>query len=273
MSGMLQRLRYQLDDEILVRDGPSMELTYYGTTLLPAVLLALDEIEDLTRAEVAFDPARSARTFTLMMGDYCSAMLAPRLLARLSSSAPHVRLDIQSLSNPLARLTSGDLDLCITTRERFKLDAISGGESLESTHLFADRFVCVVGDQHPLKRTPSMSDYLAFPQVGLKFSGNLTTIAERAMRKSIPDYQFTFTVAESTLIPEIVEASNTIGLMPLKLVRRAAQRTNIRYFDPPFSIPSIDETLLWHPRHAMEASHAWIRGIITEEAASLPIEA
>ena len=38
MSGMLQRLRYQFDDQLLVRNGRHMELTPFGALLHPSVL-------------------------------------------------------------------------------------------------------------------------------------------------------------------------------------------------------------------------------------------
>src|SRR4051794_39718715 len=57
MSGILGRLRKQLDDPLLVRVGRSMELTERGVALLPEVRQILLSLERLATTHVDFDPA------------------------------------------------------------------------------------------------------------------------------------------------------------------------------------------------------------------------
>ncbi|WP_449472657.1 LysR family transcriptional regulator [Sphingobium chungangianum] len=266
MSGMLQRLRYQFEDQLLVRNGRNMELTPFALSLIEPVREALTGVQSLVRAQPAFDPATSRRTFTVMASDYCTLIFMPRVMARIAHIAPGVRLAVQPLNAPVEKMMSGEIDLCISTDNKSLLSKEAGTDILLSAHLFSDRFVALVADDHPLTAEPELDDYLGFPHVGVQMAGNLDTIEANALRQYAPDYQPAFTVPDFSMIPRIVAHSDLVGVVQNRLARMAPEAYNVRSVVPPFPIPRINETMFWHPRHADEASHAWLRDILAEEA-------
>jgi LysR family nod box-dependent transcriptional activator len=267
MSGMLQRLRYQFDDQILTRNGRNMELTYFGQSLIEPVREALKGVELLVRAEPTFDPKTSTRTFTAMASDYCTLIFMPRVIARLAQIAPGVRLEIQSLNSPVERMLSGEIDLCISTDDRSLLSSQRGQEELlESEFLFSDEFVCVVAKDHPLKSPATMAEYLLYPHVGVQMAGDLDTIETASLRVHATAYKPGYMVADFSLVPAIVAVSNLVGVVQKRLAQIAAKTHAIRIVAAPLEIPKINETLWWHPRHALEPSHVWLRQVLCDEA-------
>lgn len=268
MSGMLQRLRYQFDDQLLMRVGRNMQLTQFGAALIRPVREALRNVEALAAAEPNFDPSISARTFTIMASDYCSLIFIPRVISRLARIAPDVRIIVQPLCTPIEKLQSGDVDLCITSDDRGLFGNYEDGDGVRSSYLFSDEFVCVVAQNHVLRGAISIDQYLTFPHVGVQLAGNLNTIEAACVARHLPNYKPSYVVPDFSLIPGMVAASNLIGVVQERLAEIASRTLSIRTLAPPFKIPQIKETLYWHTRYSTEPSHAWLRGVVEDEAAA-----
>ena len=266
MSGMLHRLRQQFGDQILVRIGRSMELTPLGETLIAPVRDALNGINLLVKAEPAFNPATSARTFSVMMSDYCAMTFLPRVVRRLARTAPGIRLDLKALSSPIPRLMEGDIDACISTDDWSLLKRAGEDETLCKHLLFSDEFVCIAAKNHPLRNPMTIQEFLQYPHVGAQFDGTFNTVDGAAVQQYAPVYQPTYTVADFLVIPYIVADSEILGVVQKRLAVAAQKSVPLKLLVPPFEIPNINETLLWHPRHSGDPAHAWLRQTLIEEA-------
>jgi LysR family nod box-dependent transcriptional activator len=266
MSGMLHRLRYQFGDQLLVRNGRQMELTRAGSSLIEPVREALRAIDALAHVEPAFHPKTSSRQFSIMASDHCAYTFLPQIVARLAKVAPRIRLEICPLNVPTDRLMAGEVDLCIET------DAL--GLQLTDAHddlihrqvLFPEKLVCVVANDHPLHASSSMLEYLRYPHVVAKAPGARESIETALLRRHAPSYQPTYIVAHSSMIPSMVVESNIVGIVQERLALFAAKSFPIRTFEPPFAIPEINETLLWHSRHSEDPAHVWLREQLIEES-------
>ena len=267
MSGMLQRLRHQFGDELLVRVGRNMELTPLAQSLIEPVRDALRGIEALAKAEPTFTAATSARTFSMMMSDYCTLTFLPSVVRTLAISAPGIRLDVRPMCSPVERVLSGEVDMCIGT-EDFSLLNHEGEENLlHSQLLFSDEFVCLVAEDHPLNDPITMQDYLLYSHVGVQLEGVVNTIVSAAFRQHAPLYRPSYTVPEFMAIPYMVAGSHLIGVVQKRLALSACEVLPLRMFSAPFHIPNINETLLWHPRHTADPAHTWFRNMLTHVAA------
>nr|WP_237080968.1 LysR family transcriptional regulator [Mycobacteroides abscessus] len=45
----------------------------------------------------------------------------------------------------------------------------------------------------------------------------------------------------------------------------------IRVFDIPLELPAVVVGVAWHPRHDDDAAHTWLRGLLIESFARLPM--
>lgn len=261
MSGMLQRLRYQFDDQLLVRNGRIMELTPFATSLIGPVREALSSVEALIHTEALFDPATSSRLFSVMASDYCTSLFLPRVIARLAEIAPGIRLSVHALNAPVERMISGEVDLCICPDDWGGI----GEEKLQHEHLFSDEFVYLVSQNHPLGSASTLEECLRYPHVGVQMAGVSSTIDAMAIRRVAPGFQPAYSVADFTMVPCLIADTSFVGLVQRRLAENAARHLPVRSFKPPFAVTGVEEALLWHPRHLEELSHRWLRGLLMEE--------
>lgn len=267
MSGMLQRLRYQFDDELLVRNGRELELTPYGATLIGPVREALRGIELLVKAEPFFDPAKSTQEFTISSSNYCTSIFLPWVVKHIADTAPGVSLNVQSINNPMERVFSGEVDLCITADD-MSLFSAHEEEKIESEILFSDEFVCVVAQDHPLDERSSVEDFFDYQHVSVKMAGVINTIDSVYMDKYLQGRKAAAAVPDFPLVAPMVAQTRLLGLMPSKMAAISARAMPIRAFRPPFVVPRLTEVMMWHARHQQDPAHVWLRGVFRDVAAS-----
>ena len=266
MSGMLQRLRHQFNDEILTRVGRNMELTPFAASLSSSVREALLRVNALTQTVPEFNPRSSSRSFVLMTSDYCLMTFMPRVLRRLAIEAPQLRLHVQPMSGPIQKLNGGDIDFCITSDDWRLLQAGDNRDCLRTDVLFADPFVCILDRSHPVGATISLAEYLNYPHVQVKMAGELETPEDVSIRHALPDHRPNFTVADFMAVPYLVKDSTLIGIVQRRLAALVCSSLKLRMLKPPFAISDLHETLLWHTRNLADPAHKWMRALIIEEA-------
>lgn len=268
MSGMLQRLRYQFDDQLLVRNGRELELTPFGASLVDPVREALRSVELLIHTEPVFDPASSTREFTLMSSNYCASVFLPHLVAHVAAHAPGVRLIMQPINNPIERIFAGEIDLCITADDMSLFSIHGGVEKIHSEPLFSDEFVCVVAKDHPLDEHSDLEEVFKFPHIGVHMFGTINTIESAWLEQHRPGYKPAAVVADFPLVGPMVAQSRLVGVMPARMAEIAARAVSIRAFRPPYEMPTLHEAMLWHARHMQDPAHVWLRGSLRDVAAA-----
>jgi len=265
MSGMLQRLRYQFNDQLLVRNGRNMELTPVASALMTRVRDVLLSVESLKGAELRFDPAKCTRTFTITASDYCTSVFLPNVIRRLAKNAPGARVVMQP-PRPSAQAPSlAEIDLRISEEDFAPASDQRGEDNVRREFLFSDEFVCVVSNAHPLHDQSTYEDYLCYPHVGVHASGT-ANYCEGRSRQYAPHFQSAYSVAEFSQVAAMVARTNLVGVVQEQLALIASQTLPIRLLPPPIAIPDMAETMFWHSRHANDAAHGWLRSIVADEA-------
>ncbi|MBD3759336.1 MAG: LysR family transcriptional regulator [Rhizorhabdus sp.] len=266
MSGMLQRLRYQFNDQILVRNGRHMELTPFAVSLVKPTRDAICGIDELMRAEPSFDPLTSTRAFRIMASDYCISVFMPFVAQRIGSLAPHVRIITQAIEDPVECLVSGTVDLCIWPADF--LDRDFAHEHLQSEQLFSDSYVGIVSADHPISDAPSLEEFFSYRHVGVEGQGINGTIEAISLRQHARDFKPNFVVPEYTLTGYMVARSDLIGVLQARLASRVVAANPVRLISLPCQMPPIDEAMMWHRRHLDDPSHQWLRAFLAEVASS-----
>ena len=267
MSGMLQRLRYQFDDQLLVRNGRDLELTPFGAALVEPVREALRSVDLLIHTGPVFDPATSNRKFTIMSSNYCASVFLPRVVAHVATHAPGVYLVMQPINNPIERIFAGEIDLCITADDMSLLSAHGGVEKIHSELLFSDEFVCVVARDHPLDGDVSLDELFSYPHVGVQMFGTVNTMESAWIEQHRPGYKPNAVVADFPLVAPMVTQSRYVGVMPARMAELSARALQIRTFATPFTMPTLNEAMMWHVRHMGDPAHVWLRSVVRDVAA------
>jgi DNA-binding transcriptional LysR family regulator len=254
MSHALRRLREILDDPLLVRVGPRMELTPRAQALRAPLKDTLEQVRGLFVAD-GFDPATSQRRFALMIPDHVVNLVLAPLLARIVAEAPGVRLDVTPwrglpvITPEFAR----HVDLVINCHP----DAFPG---FHRQRLFGDSDGLAVRRGHPqaarLKRMDVflMARHVAVIGRGLSEDPIDTWLLARGIHRaialSVPSYlQALHAVARSDLV----------AFVPGRLIGSLSAQLGLAAVSPPIQPDGDEEYLFWPTRNQNDPGSTWLR--------------
>jgi LysR family nod box-dependent transcriptional activator len=266
MSNTLARLRRLFDDPLLVRRGAEMVPTARAESLARPVRAALSVIAEALEQRPGFDPATDQRTFTISCSDYSVLMLIGPLVRRVAAAAPGVTIQVLPRTlDPIRALQSGATDLIVEPPE------IMGDTTLPSRRLFEDRWMCCVwegntrvGDQMTTETYVALG-HLSYSMGG----GQPASLADRHVTALGLERRIEFTVESFLLAPFLLQGTDLVALVPSRAAPHLQRTADVRLLDPPVAFPTLVERLWWHPRHAADPAHTWLRTRIAEVGAEL----
>jgi DNA-binding transcriptional LysR family regulator len=269
MSHALKRLRRICGDELFIRTRRGMEPTPYAQQLAVHVRDGLTALQLGLEQNAFFDPARSDRTFQLLMSDIGEVAYLPRLMTRVQQDAPNVSVRVLQL--PRERygeaLESGDADLAIG-----HLPGLQAG--FHQHRLFEDSFVCLVRAGHPrVKRKLSRAQFTKEAHVMIEPAGSryssavsqssTTTLLEKLLADTGLERRVALRVPQFMVVPAIVRATDLIATVPSHVAASAAL-AGVRVLPLPFAAPRFEVKQIWHARNHRDTANTWLRRLIVE---------
>ncbi|MFI6333558.1 LysR family transcriptional regulator [Streptomyces sp. NPDC050535] len=264
MSRTLGRLRRVLQDPLLVRAGQTMVPTPRAQALREEAAAVVRGLGALLAPGTGVAPSDLRRTFTLQAADLVGAALAPGLLRLARQEAPGVSLRFRAEDLEAGpALREGRIDL-----EVGSIDHVDPETRVEE--LVTLRMAAAVRSGHSLAEGPLTPDRLAAAEHVVvsrrgRFTGPLdTALAERNLRRRVtvvlPSHLAAMTLAADSdavcLIPTALP-----GSAPSPLTEVAAT-LGLRLLDIPLPLPPLAIGMAWHPRHAADAGHHWLRDAV-----------
>lgn len=210
------------------------------------------------------DPAALRGTFTLQAADLVGAALAPGLLRLARQEAPAVSLRFRAEELEAGpALRDGRIDL-----EVGSIDHVDPETRVEE--LVTLRMTAAVRPEHPLTEgvlTPerlAAAEHVVVSRRG-RFTGPLdSALAERNLRRRVavvlPGHLAAMTLAAgSDLVCLIPSAPPGVAPSPLT---DAAGALGLRLLEIPLPLPPLSIGMAWHPRHAADGGHHWLRDAV-----------
>ncbi|WP_329527633.1 LysR family transcriptional regulator [Streptomyces sp. NBC_01462] len=264
MSRTLARLRRILQDPLLVRAGQTMVPTPRAQALRDEAASVVRRLGALLTPGTGVDPAVLRGTFTLQAADLVGAALAPGLLRLAGQEAPGVSLRFRAEeweAGPALR--DGRIDLEIGS-----IDHVDPETRVEE--LVTLRMAAAVRPGHPLTEGPLTPDRLAAAEHVVvsrrgRFTGPLdTALAERHLHRRVavvlPGHLAAMTLAaRSDVVCLVPTAPPGAADSPLT---DAATALGLRLLAIPLPLPPLAIGMAWHPRHAADGGHRWLRGAV-----------
>ena len=260
MSGMLQRLRRTLSDQLFVRTSHGILPTPRAETLAGPIKELLANAQSLITPDV-FNPAAAETTIKLCGSDYLQHAVMPPLVEELRKLAPKMKVSISprpaaGVSDLLAR---GEIDLCISVREVAVPD-------LPSRQLYRDRYICVARKKHPLRarrltvKQLCAFDHLLVDPTGRSLWGPVDTVLaglghQRRVAVAVPTFHVLF---------DMLDSDDFIAFVPERLLRK--RRSGLKVFETNAEMPTIEVVANWHPRVSGDAQHKWLRELLVKVA-------
>ena len=258
MSAAVARLRAWFDDPLFVKTGSEMKATPRALALAKPVRRVIETVKGEILQQSGFDPHKTDRTFTIITPDIGEVNFLPKLLERLSQSAPQARLRAISKSRPAAAaaLESGEAELAIGYFPDLQKAGFFRQKLFDSPH------VCIVRSDHPVvKERLSLKQYLALSHVVVQPDGREHVfdlyLAQRGIKRKVVLELSHF----MSLLP-VIESSDLIATVPADLADVCQRYATIRKVAVPIKSPVIPLHQFWHRRFHKDPANIWIRGVV-----------
>ena len=261
MSRALARLRDATGDPLLVRAGRGLVPSPRAVELRGRVAQLVHDAEAALRPADKLDLAQLDRTFVLRTSEGFVENFGAKLLARVFSEAPRVRLRfLPKLDKDSTALREGTVDL-----ETGVVGKTTSPE-VRAQALFRDRFIGVVRTRHPLAKgriTPAR--YAAARHVHISRRGVDKGPVDDALAALGLDREIATTVGGFSAALALARASDLVATVPER--HTGDLRAGMHSFALPLPVAEITVSLLWHPRMDGDPAHRWLRGCVREACA------
>lgn len=265
-SNALRRLRTELGDRLLVRDGRSLMRTALGTELREPAREVVAAAARLLDRAAPFDALRFTGEFEVSLSDHVAAILLPQLDRALRRQAPQARLRVRSIPQDAVvwlRESGGVLvgpSTLVASRR--------AGDGLESERYYEDAFVCLLRQRHPLLSgawTPARFAKARHLLVTVSNASDRGTVDEAlaalGLRRELACVVLSFSVALA-----LVRESEYVVTLP-EAYARVADTRGLTVRAPPVALPGLAMHLIWHAAHGHDGRLRFLRTLLQE---SLP---
>ena len=264
MSGALARLRDHFGDELLIQVGRKMVPTPLAESLAVPVREILLKVDSTINTKPVFDPATSHRRFSLMMSDYVSTVLMPRLLQRVEAEAPHVSFELLSndIESPFEILERADIDFLIMPEKYLDKEH-------PSQPLYTDSYACVAWKDNPLV-TDRLTErqYLELGHVMTQFArARVPLIDEWFLTKLGISRRAEVFASGFNAVAQLVVGTHRIATLQARLAHFYAQYLPLKLLQVPFELPPLTEAMQWHKAFGEDPGRGWLRRMLIEVAA------
>ena len=261
MSGSLSRLREFFNDELLVQVGRKMMLTPLAEELAGPVRDILLQTRATISTRPKFDPAISARKFSLALSDYVTAVYMQDVLRRVKQFAPGVTFELHSMGDrSVEGLENGTLDFLIAPEAY-----LAPGHPREP--LFADTHMCVAwAGNKKIGNGMSLKQYLNLGHVIVHaFEGSTPSYDEWFMKRFKYERRVEVVTQSFDAAPQLVVGTNRIATVGSRLARKYARFLPLKLIRLPIKIPPMVEFLQWHKSRSQVPAYLWLRNMLKEK--------
>lgn len=259
-SHALSRLRQIFADELFIRLPHGMEPTPRALELGELVSAALAKVRHALDISQGFEPATTARLFSLGMTEYAQVVLAGTLAERFTHEAPNANLLILPINftTLIERLESDRITLAIGT-------AREPTPRYHRRPLYQDRLAIIARRDDPIVEQPmTVEAYAAARHVLVapagRTPGNIDSVLlGRNLRRRI-----VLTLSTYMAVPAVLRSAHMLVTLPRMVGRHLVrQDPTLVLLEMPFERP-VDLGLFWHPRHDADPGERWIRQMAIE---------
>jgi len=263
ISGALARLRTHFNDELLVRVGNHSELSPLAERLKPLCDEAVASLERVFDSQSDFDPAGSTRTFRLVTSDYAMVVLGCEVSALVSSVAPNVRIEFETITRDFL----GGLPGSLQRVDGLLMPKGTDHVAAPCLELLSDRWVCVTDADSDVDGGLTLDEMAERPWVASFEVDALAGFRVLNLRGVEPRIEV---VVDGFLpVARFVRGTSRIGMVQERLLTQPELAVGIRAWDPPFELPPIAESMWWHASLDEDVEHRWFREIIQHAGRSL----
>jgi DNA-binding transcriptional LysR family regulator len=194
-----------------------------------------------------------------MMPDLAVELLVPRLMERIMSIAPNVRIDVVPWRGPVT----------FTAEFARTIDLVIGiGDAFKGFHrqlLYADSDALAVRHGHPVGRKLSKCDaFLDARHVAVVKGGASEDLIDMWLRPKGIERNIALVVPGYIEALHVTARTDLVAFVPRRLIAALAKQLSLATIAPPLD-PGIDELHMFYPTRAqMDPASIWLRKLMLE---------
>jgi len=267
-SHALARLRELTGDPLLVRAGRRLVPTPRAVALREPVAQLIAQAAALVQAPRRDDLAATERSFVVRAPDGFAIAFGGALGAALAANMPRAQLRfVTETQDDDGALRDGRVDLDIGTfRPR--------EPEIEVVDLFPQTLIAVVRAGHPFAARPATARrYAAQSHIDVQRRAGTPSAVDDALAALGLARRVVLTVAHASAAPVIAARGDFVATLSERLARAMAPGLGLVVVPLPFLPRGETVVMAWHPRHATDPAHAWLRRQVPDAiaAASAPL--
>jgi len=261
MSHILQRLRNQLDDPLLVKTTAGMQPTVRAEELLEPVKTVLNEIQQLIRSPGKFSPMSSQRRFLIATSDYVEFTLLPRFIELINKSGPNIEIHVrQPINNQqITSIYEEDIDIVIGFDAVLKLPSYFRREKL-----FSDKIVCITRQEHQsiIGNEVSFEQFISSRHMLISPTGTGKGLIDDYLAARGMARKISLVIPNFLAAPWILANTDLLLSLPLRIAQQFIRLAPLKILPIPIDLPIYNLVMIWHPRQEKEPDHQWLRSEI-----------
>jgi LysR family transcriptional regulator, transcriptional activator for leuABCD operon len=256
VSHAVTRLRAVFADELFVRQSRGVAPTPTADMFYTKLHDALGSVREAVTERRGFHAGTSTREFFLSIAHPLGPMIVLRLLERLATVAPNVRVGASTRSRPIdleRALREGRIDAAIDWIE-------PEGDHFKSTVLFEDVMVAVAREGHPALRRPASMQTLRdgkFVALRPRVEGEHPVAGLRAWQRL--KLNVALEVSEILEVFMVASQSDLFGLIPRSMEKIARTALRLRPLGVGPKSATVPIKLIWHANRDADPGHAFLR--------------
>jgi DNA-binding transcriptional LysR family regulator len=253
-SHALARLRELTGDPLLVRAGRRLVPTPRAVALREPVAQWIAQAAALVQAPQGEDLATTERSFVVRAPDSFAIAFAGALGAALSADMPHAHLRfVTETQDDAGALRDGSVDLDIGTfRPR--------DPEIQVVDLFRQPLVAVTHADHPFAGRPATARrYAAQAHVDVQRRPGAPSVVDDALAALGLARRVVLTVAHASAAPIVAARGDLVATLNERMAQAMAPGLRLVVVPLPFLPRGETVIMAWHPRHAADPAHAWLR--------------
>ena len=255
ISHALQRLRQQLDDPLLVKQGRDMVPSPHAQVLIESVRPLLAGIGLALAPPPPFVPATTTRRFRIAAPDFAHSLL-PMLIARLREEAPLVTLDWLAVHGGMLRtVVDGGIDLAVSPA--LAREPVSGLGHAELTPLL---WATYLRPGHRAARRWGLDAWRAAEHIQVVFGDRLDNPVSHQTRRQGVERKIAVRVPNLSMVAPLIASSDMIATMPVVVMVDAVERYRLVVRRPPVAVPPMPHRVYWSARLDKDPALNWFRG-------------
>lgn len=255
MSHALSTLRLLLDDEILVRVGPTMNPTVKAAALAPRLRALLTDIQNTLTESKPFAPESETRIVRLGFSSELEILLLPKLTAFLRRAAPGISLLTRTTSAADVHRMLDDraLDLAIGCFT-FGLERHGG------TPLFEQSLACCFNPERVQLPLPlTAEDYLARPHALMTLKDDIQGCLSEALARANATLNVVLAASDFLTVLAAAAEAPVIATLPARMAASYAPRFGLTVTEIPLDLRLPAVALVWSMQTDRDPALAWLR--------------